>query len=53
MSAWALFAAILGARLVGDLVVWLLTPNPPPSPPAPVRQLPQRTRTRIEGDRGA
>lgn len=53
MSAWALFAAILGARLVGDLVVYLVTPTPPSAPPPArvVRTL--RTRQRLEGDRGA
>jgi len=55
MSAWALFAAILGARLAGDLIVWLVTPAPPPpvAPPrACVRPLPP-TRSKLEGDKGA
>lgn len=52
MSAWALFAAILGARLVGDLVVWLASPTPPPAAPAPVRPLP-RKRSKLEGNSAA
>lgn len=53
MSAWALFAAILGARLVGDLVVWLVTPAPPPVQPPRAYVRPLRTRAKLEGDRGA